>query len=125
MSSLSQALSDLGPLFEVRETFIGPITATEVQLCTKNPLRWALTFGVNPPLNVLLFASTIPGNPTQAKGLLVAASNASQIVFVRSPELSFRQWGPLVQQAWYGGGVSTQQQNWTVMEVLLVPGVQG
>lgn len=120
MSSLSQDLSMLFPLFQIQETHIGPLSDHAILLCAQNPLRWALWLAFNAVPNESVWISTVKANLLQSAGIPVVLGNATVIEVFQSPLLNFRDHGPLVQQAWYGGGQATITHDWTVIEVLLL-----
>lgn len=113
MSELTRELSTLFPQFYVVENYF-PLTNTVTQLTQSNPLRWGLLFGSK--VNDTVYAVTT--NPNLATS--VGADTAVGLpVNVGSPiMLSYRDWGALVQQAWYATGVYTNVAAW-VIEVLL------
>lgn len=120
MSSLSAELSALFPLFQIVETRVGPVSDHAVQLCTQNSLRWALWLAFNAVPNQNVYISTRTDQILQSAGIPVVLGDSAQIEVFQAPLLNFRDHGPLVQQAWYGGQQATITHDWTVIEVLLL-----
>lgn len=120
MSSLSAEISALFPLFQVQETRVGPVSDHAVQLCAQNSLRWALWLAFNAVPNENVYISTLQSQILQSAGIPVVIGDATAVRVFQSPLLNFRDHGPLVQQAWYGGQQATITHDWTVIEVLLL-----
>lgn len=124
MSSLSSQLTALFPLFQVQETVLTQ-AANEplVQLVKTNPLRWLLwaTAYTASGTNSSLWG-TNPANVAAGNGQILPLSNSANISFA-ALALSYRQHGPLVQSAIYGGyfpGVAPMGNTiWTTIELLL------
>lgn len=127
MSSISRQLSELGKLFQVNEYFYTlPIADNTVQVAQKNALRWALLFapGFGPAGSVAL--STDQNGPFAGQGLPCSQTIQGQQIAPGIIGLDFRNWGPLVQSAWwlgwYSGSSRTGPNNITVWEVTLLTG---
>lgn len=127
MSSLSQELSALGPLFQVLETLVPQTSAqATVQLVPANPMRWGLVIGapIGPSAGGIIdpVISTDAGNITSGAGLGFGGTGAS----VQTKEFWFRRHGPLAQSIWFGGALNGTKPGstvkWTVIEILLHPG---
>lgn len=118
MSAISEALSPLPPQFNVVES--NPAYAgqpTQVQLVAANPLRWALVISAPiDKLNQNSVESWVSINPNSVKGFVgikLTASNPSLM-------LTFRDYGSLVQQAWFGSSATDSGTGgWEVIEVLI------
>lgn len=100
MSELTQELSALAGQWIARQTFVAvPVSPSTAQLVTANPLRWALWLGVD--------TSSVNGLFTLALSADISATGAMNVGNTNQPILlSYRQWGGLVQQAWFGAGNS-------------------
>jgi hypothetical protein len=127
MSELSQALSDLGPRFQFLERSVTQTTGeTEVQLCTANALRWLLEIQAPRLVTVDTGVSTVPGNLARGIGRCVAHVTGGTVSSFLPFERDFRRHALMAQQLYYGGYLDgtnpSSPLEWTVFEVLLVPG---
>lgn len=118
MSAISEALAPLPEQFVVMESTVAAALATSpAQLVSANPLRWALIIGApivvnsgqaqpswaGPNRNTVANGAGIPLGPNQ--GPL---------------RMDFREYGILVQQAWYGASLNIANTGpWEIIEVLI------
>lgn len=118
MSSISEALGPLPPQFVVIDSRVATVLSPQwATLCKPNPLRWALLIaaplvkssGLVEPSWVSIVADTT--NPIS--GIPLASGQPPVL-------LTFRDFGALVQQQWYGSSLSTTGVSvWDVIEVLI------
>lgn len=118
MSSISEALTALLGQFNIVESVVTPGSAnTFVQLCMANPLRWGLV--ISAPIN------TSNGLPSPA---WIRTNQGLAATFAGIPlgqgngwkEFDFRDFGALVQQAWYGAIQSAVGVgSWHIIEVII------
>lgn len=95
MSELTQELSALAGQWIVAEARVVCQTfPTPTQLCVASPLRWALIIGADEQQSAL-FGIGLAADPSTV-GAMFMGQESDPIW------LSYRQFGGLVQQAWYG-----------------------
>lgn len=118
MSSISEALGSLPPQFVVRDTRVAPtVSPTWATLCSPNPLRWALIIAAplvkSSGLVEPSWVSTVADSNNPISGIPMASGQPPLMI-------TFRDFGILVQQAWYGSSLSaTGASVWDVTEVLI------
>lgn len=117
MTSIASELSVLRGQWNVIETQIQLAqVANWYQLCVANPLRWAVLFSFSPVIsnqNALAWVTTQHSSPLP--GGMVLTNGAPNL------ELSYRQYGGLVQQQLFG----TPGINGCIIQVFEVLAVSG
>jgi hypothetical protein len=119
MASIASELSALRGQWQVTETSVRVVSnATQYPLLTANPLSWSFvvsspSLAINPAFG--LYLTTAP-NLGLGNGLLLSQYNPVL-------EFNYRQYGALVQLAWYYQCTAAPNFNFTVIEILSVSGV--
>lgn len=118
MSAISKALGPLPQQFSWLENLVAPAAAPAfVQLCQPNPLRWGLLIGCpvdSTTGNSINSFISLRSNP--------AINNNGLPLTTAMPffGINFRDYGILVQQAWWGSSATVANANdWCVIEVLI------
>ena len=118
MASISQAMGPLPPQFVIKDSRVAAaLSPAWATLCSPNPLRWGL----------IIAAPLVKSSGTIAPSwvsTIADATNPISGVAVNSGQMplmiTFRDWGALVQQSWYGSSISTTGVSvWDVVEVII------
>jgi hypothetical protein len=118
LSSISDALGPLPPQFYVIDTRVAAaLSPAWATLCAPNPLRWGLIIAaplVKASATITpSWVSTVPSTVNPISGI---AMNSGQQPLM----LTFRDFGALVQQSWYGSTLNiTGVSTWDITEVFI------
>lgn len=127
MSSLSQELSALGPLFQVLETTVTvPSTGGSQQLVPANPMRFSFRAVVSNQPGAIIFMSTSPAGVLAGQGFAFGTGVFNTGGGLQGVSLNFRDDGPLAQSSWQiglkAGTTMPTAVVVTIFQVLLNPG---
>lgn len=127
MSSLSQELSALGPLFQVSETTVTvPSTGGNQLMIPANPMRWSFRAVMSAQQSAVVFVSTSANGVANGQGFAYGTGAFNTGGGLQGVSLNFRDDGPLVQSEWHiglkAGTTMPTAVLVTIFQVLLQPG---
>ena len=118
MSTISEAMGPLPPQFVIIDRRVAATSSpTCATLASPNPLRWALMIAApmvkSSGLVEPSWISPVADSANPISGFSLSANQPNML-------MTFRDFGALVQEAWYGSSLSaTGTSAWDVIEVLI------